>query len=956
MKFLHLSDLHYHPSNDGRTSRKIREELIHYLSEQNICVDELIITGDFRHALFQTESNEETVITVKQYIMKIAESIGIMNPVENHIHIIPGNHDRIRPESKDSIKTINAIKNKYRVEAGNFNAKEIDYINKQFDFFDLLCNSLYGSNHYWKQVWQQSKLHTYRVLESKVVLLCLNTSIMHNSNADRNHLIIGNDNLELLLQEITEKYSTYPIIVLAHHSPEYFNDVERRAVEQIFRDYGNIQLYLCGDAHRVWWRRVNNYLEITMGCIKDAYGVETAFLVGDTDLSSYIAHHWVNGWEPYSGFNRSLDEDLHNNHKVLNIISNPRALAERLYQTIVGFGRFKGYNETEEKSITNIKDTIRSNSEEKTLEEIVFSLNSMMKFTNQEYSVCLYGKGGSGKTHQFINLIHEILYGLDEKENLKYPNVLPYYLELNDITELSENVVLQALARSMNIGQDKLEQILERANTNAIIFADGMNEVTDSTLRRAIANAICNIRAKYHTRIVLSSRDDHSGLFNSLGRGLNQIFVKAEICELSEGQINDYFSKVGVAVRYRDVPKATRRLLMTAQGLSMYTEMILDEPKKALDFSTLGALLQSYCDRIMTIDRNDVEVDLTFENLLSYIAYHMVLLEKFQLKIDELERLIKFEQIQELRSNKKTSLIFTDHGKEDYEFSHQNFRDYFAGLHLAKHLKKVNEKNIAEISNEFLVNNNVTGNDEILSLCADFLRLENIQNVINCLRLVSYNNYSFPLSVIIRVYAFANHNDISSMNLDLLDLRSVSLSNYKLYSKQGDEERCISFRGAKISEDTFLQNGLQTASSTICSYIYKDEQYICAFSASNAQLYNINNNIWRCVRNLPNNGWVNCCTVVEMHGQPCILLGCSKGRVSAFYPSDTKVDILFSIENESNGEIESIYCVQGADHQKKIICSDTNGNVFMCNQYGSYTSQLDQKHEIYLQYVKTSLF
>ena len=59
MKFIHLSDLHFNPTGDGRTSRKVREELISYLRDLQLDVDELLITGDYRHARFQGKEQND---------------------------------------------------------------------------------------------------------------------------------------------------------------------------------------------------------------------------------------------------------------------------------------------------------------------------------------------------------------------------------------------------------------------------------------------------------------------------------------------------------------------------------------------------------------------------------------------------------------------------------------------------------------------------------------------------------------------------------------------------------------------------------------------------------------------------------------------------------------------------------------------------------------------------------
>ncbi len=143
MKFLHISDLHYHPDEDGRTSSEIREKLIKYLTDNGIFADELIITGDFRHALYSKKPIQETANDVKEYIMTIAKTIGI--DTSECIHIIPGNHDRKRPKN---MSRMNRIKTNYSYESGKFNLDDTKYINTQFEFFKELCKRLYGDNNF----------------------------------------------------------------------------------------------------------------------------------------------------------------------------------------------------------------------------------------------------------------------------------------------------------------------------------------------------------------------------------------------------------------------------------------------------------------------------------------------------------------------------------------------------------------------------------------------------------------------------------------------------------------------------------------------------------------------------------------------------------------------------------------------------------------------------------------
>ena len=95
MRFVHISDLHFNPKEDGRTSREIREQLIPYLQGLSISADELLITGDLRHA----KKEQSDIDAVVEYIKEIAAAVKITGA--EHIHLVPGNHDRDRGVSED---------------------------------------------------------------------------------------------------------------------------------------------------------------------------------------------------------------------------------------------------------------------------------------------------------------------------------------------------------------------------------------------------------------------------------------------------------------------------------------------------------------------------------------------------------------------------------------------------------------------------------------------------------------------------------------------------------------------------------------------------------------------------------------------------------------------------------------------------------------------------------------
>ena len=620
-----------------------------------------------------------------------------------------------------------------------------------------------------------------------------------------------------------------------------------------------------------------------------------------------------------------------------------RDISRKYFSIIKNRGRFKGYSDVQESEevITEIADTIFlkniEGSIETTLEEIVFPQDQKW---NDSISLC--GKGGSGKTYQFLCLIDIIL----DENNKIYHEIIPFYLALNDIKKNHEEAVLKSISENHDLKIDELKDILKTHTNRCIIFADGLNEITDRNIRGCVIDDICNIREKYNTRVVLSSRDDHSRQFNSRNRGANQKFTTAKVCDLKPSQIDEYFKiclrDCNITLLYSDNMPLTQRLLCNAQGLSMYMELFKSRIKKGnfdvLEFSSLGELLQSYCDWILEIDRSDDCEDLSFENYMMVIAYNMVLKGIFQIdEMDAIEALGKNggKKLESLRKNEKAIKIFASHGIGNYEFSHQNFRDYYAAFHLSKVIKKIREKNINDIMSKHLTNNYITTNDEILSLCSDFLAENDIQKAIDNIRITKVQDYSFALSVLIKLYSFVHSNDISGMNLSELDLTNVSLSNYKLYSTIDQNRfRSINLHNSIISEDTFLLNALQDASSTICSYECAEKTYVTAFSASNALTYSIQDNTWENCRNMPNNNWVNCCCVVKdcvfkHHKTSVILLGYGDGSISVFNKNFGSMNLYKPAKNECSG-IESILCIEKNDDYSIIFC-DSFGKVFLIN-------------------------
>ena len=309
MKWLHLSDIHYNPRNDGRSTHQLRTKLPRYIAENHIEADYLFITGDFRNAKYQNSDDYVVASEAVRFILEIADAAKI--PYIN-IHIVPGNHDLTRTED---INRLRRIKENYNANDGRFQDDDSDlfFLLERFHFYRQI---VYIMEKYGVPTHQVSGLYQLHGVHyaPEFSLLYLNTCIICNSDNDRGNLIIGNFDIYQCLEEIKREYPDRPIIVLAHHGIENFRPDERNAVERLFKDYP-IKLYLCGDAHKPWQRTTNNILELTMGGLIQGNNVRTVFSVGEQKNEKYLikAYEWdadTSRWGEYTQLNEELRDEL----------------------------------------------------------------------------------------------------------------------------------------------------------------------------------------------------------------------------------------------------------------------------------------------------------------------------------------------------------------------------------------------------------------------------------------------------------------------------------------------------------------------------------------------------------------------------------------------------------------------------------------------------------------------
>lgn len=637
----------------------------------------------------------------------------------------------------------------------------------------------------------------------------------------------------------------------------------------------------------------------------------------------------------------------------LDALTQGKKLSKDYFESISDRGRFKSYiNTNGERIIIKNKLKTSRNSDEYDLSELVFGTVDNNQTINNS-SISLHGVGGTGKTHQLLSLYDLIINGENNGfESSKLPKDLnldtkiPFYLELNDVRSNTENCILVELSSRLNVKIDILVNILHEGGNDVILLLDGYNEVTNGSLREEIAKRICDIRRDYNTRVVITSRLDHSDMFNRINRGETAVFTQAEIQPLSSSQVNKYFKEIGVHRKfYKRMNKSEQRLVQTAQGLSMYGALLKKNSKKKIE--NLGTLLREYVNNIILEDAKNRN----FEIYLEKIAYHMVLNGWFEITPENLKLLLA-DKYDEVTDDSFIQKLLVIDSKGNFEFTHQNIRDMYSALCFNNLIIDI-DKNI-----NYFTSNNITTNDEVLVLCGDLMKNDAvIQNSIEKLRNKQELDYSFILSVLIKIFAFRNKNDIHTLNLNGLDLSKVSLSGYILYHKEyqknNETEKVtvktahVSIDNALISEDTFETNGLKRGSSMICKYSKDSSEYIVAFCSDNLVIYNTTTTKWKSIRyqfkdTKKKFGWINC--AYHDASKQIIYLGTYNGYITFFSYSDEPFINTDSIAfltydkscqhtNFKNGcSIESIIQVKMPNSSENVLIASTSaGAIFTLN-------------------------
>ena len=275
--WLHLSDIHFQPDTGSHNDDLIRSSLPVFIEEKELKSSVLVISGDFR---FAPKKNEANAVQTIEYIRKIADKAGVG---DDHVILVPGNHDLERSKSREN--HIFGTRKDYCVNIGIIDKGVLSQLTGDFDFYKSVKEPFRNSLNV-----ERDNPHDIIDMGSCYLLL-LNTSLLAGMDDDAHQLILGSRYVNDLLNVSAEKK---PIIAVGHHGLSLLADYEQNEIIRLLDNKG-VRLYLCGHEHNNWVTAFSEPgKQVNVGCMKQGnddviVGFEYGHLYdnGDADVTTY---------------------------------------------------------------------------------------------------------------------------------------------------------------------------------------------------------------------------------------------------------------------------------------------------------------------------------------------------------------------------------------------------------------------------------------------------------------------------------------------------------------------------------------------------------------------------------------------------------------------------------------------------------------------------------------------
>lgn len=283
-RWLHISDIHFNPTDDGVSSNLLRTRLLPYI-ESLAPFDAIFLTGDLRYAPVQKDSDPTVAMDAVEYIRKIASSSNITD--SNQIFMVPGNHDISRSSTREAV--VNGVINSYNSNIGTFENDCLETLLSHFPFYRDCEKILYAKSHlpFFNNPHYISNTSCFNLIH-------LNTAILAHKNGEEGSLLIGAEYLRQQLEHTKSINANLPIIALGHHSLDMLEFRDYLAYQMSKNDHQDIYPLRIALNHFTLTNNIEDYIDSTyreIGKIKYIY-----YLIPTMKLNRNIKHILSIAW------------------------------------------------------------------------------------------------------------------------------------------------------------------------------------------------------------------------------------------------------------------------------------------------------------------------------------------------------------------------------------------------------------------------------------------------------------------------------------------------------------------------------------------------------------------------------------------------------------------------------------------------------------------------------------
>lgn len=269
MKILHISDIHFNYKNFE--SEVLRNRFLRFISDNNIEVDAIIITGDSVYKYGQTEECED-------FLERLINGVKCD---KSNVYICPGNHDLDRENRKRANKICEVRESKLDISFKDYE----ELVSDGYDRFNLFHQNVTGKKYVDFDVIERSNN------EIKYRIISLNTCLLSIDERDERQLKVCCSKLENMASKIHNDECIN--ILIMHHGIEYLKEEEFLQFQHWLSD-NHIDIVMCGHSHRggmtVLTETEHEIRQFVSGAIMlDNYAIPS-FLIYDFNLNDMKAN------------------------------------------------------------------------------------------------------------------------------------------------------------------------------------------------------------------------------------------------------------------------------------------------------------------------------------------------------------------------------------------------------------------------------------------------------------------------------------------------------------------------------------------------------------------------------------------------------------------------------------------------------------------------------------------